>query len=712
VLGAIILASLVASGGKDWLIDPSAYRSSANITPESVTLGNGLISRTWRRVGAGIGCYSLRCESTGEEFIRAILPEARVTLHGRSFAIGGLDGQPVHNFILPEWLDKLKPLPDSFRLVGIETHPIQARMAYKPRPEWLANPVVWPPKGTDLIMSFEGPEGTVAAGVRIDVHTELYDGLPLFGKWFELHVGGKAVTVDTFVSETLACVEADGDVEDHPNPRYPNLHFETDFTTVASSGAASQRETVKWLKDPSYGTQVNYNLATPCLVEVSPPLGPKRALKPDETFQSFHAWTLVGDSTDETRKTLALCRMYRTLAPWASENPLIFHCARSDSEYVRGAIDQAAKIGFELVIMTFGSGYDVEDESPANIARMKELADYAHSKGIALGGYSLLASRSIDAENDVVNPATGKPGGFATFGASPCLGSKWGEDYFRKLYAFYEKTGCDVLEHDGSYPGDACASTTHHGHKGYEDSRWNQWEIVTNFYKWCRGHGVYLNVPDWYFLSGANKTAMGYRETNWSLPRAQQEIIERQNIYDGTRYKSPTMGWMFVPLMEYQGGGAAATIEPLHEHLDHYERRLQNLLGAGVQACFRGPRLYDTPETEAVVRKWVSWYKAHRAILDSDIVPLRRADGRSWDGILHVNPALPERALAALYNPLKRPIEERIRIPLTYAGLTGSVRLSVNGSAETVKLNGKNEAEIFVKIPPQGFTWVVFKSGP
>ena len=31
------------------------------------------------------------------------------------------------------------------------------------------------------------------------------------------------------------------------------------------------------------------------------------------------------------------------------------------------------------------------------------------------------------------------------------------------------------------------------------------------------------------------------------------------------------MGWMMVPLTEYHGGGAAATIEPLHEHLAHYE---------------------------------------------------------------------------------------------------------------------------------------------
>ena len=77
----------------------------------------------------------------------------------------------------------------------------------------------------------------------------------------------------------------------------------------------------------------------------------------------------------------------------------------------------------------------------------------------------------------------------------------------------------------------------------------------TGFYEWCRGEGVYLNMPDWYFLNGGSKTGMGYRETNWSLPREYQEIIERQNIFDGTWEKTPSMGWMFVPLTEYQGGG-------------------------------------------------------------------------------------------------------------------------------------------------------------
>ena len=72
-------------------------------------------------------------------------------------------------------------------------------------------------------------------------------------------------------------------------------------------------------------------------------------------------------------------------------------------------------------------------------------------------------------------------------------------------------------------------------------SQYKQWLKITKFYKWCRSKNIFLNVPDNYFMSGSNKTGMGYRETNWSLPRAQQHIHCRQNLYDGTWEKTPSM---------------------------------------------------------------------------------------------------------------------------------------------------------------------------
>lgn len=705
----------------DWLVaiperKAGVYRGGAD---GELVLDNGLIRRSFL-IAPNLACVGLRQLSSGESLLRSIRPECQVTIDGRLYDVGGLTGQPVENFLRPDWYDQLKSDPASFQLERFEVKPIEARMAWKPREKWMANSVNWPPKGIQATFYFRPPtaenpgqgDAPPLGNVRIAVHYTLYDHLPVIGKWFTLeNRSDRAITVDSFTSEMLACVEAASQVEDIAAPLYPNLHVETDFTSVAMDAAGSQRETVHWERDPRYTTQVNYLLQTPCLLTCRPPLGPAQRVAPGETFESFRTWILAHDSRDAVRQTLALCRMYRTLAPWVTENPLIHHVRSAEPEAVRLAIDQSAEVGFELVIMTFGSGFQIENDSPEYLGQIRELADYAHSKGIALGGYSLLASRSIGPEHDVVNPETGQPGGFARFGNSPCLGSTWGEEYFRKLYAFYEKTGCDVLEHDGSYPGDACASEDHPGHAGYEDSRWKQWRTVTDFYRWCRARGVYLNVPDWYFLNGASKTGMGYRETNWSLPRDYQEIIERQNIHDGTRFKTPSMGWMFVPLTQYHGGGAAATIEPLDEHRDHYERRLQNLLGAGVQACFRGPRLYDTDATKAMVKRWVGFYHAHRAILDSDLVPLRRADGRDWDGWLHVNPMLEIPGLAMVYNPLPEELRRELLVPLYYTGLRESAEYRVAGGAwQPIELDRREQARLNLDIPAHGATWIEFRA--
>jgi hypothetical protein len=449
---------------------------------------------------------------------------------------------------------------------------------------------------------------------------------------------------------------------------------------------------------------VNYNRRTPCLLECRPPLGPDQILAPGGALTSFRAYVLALDSTERERQTLALRRMYRVVAPWVTENPILMHVRSAAPDAVKLAIDQCAAVGFEMVILTFGSGFDFESRDPQYQQQIRELADYARGKSIALGGYSLLASRGA------ANPTDNTQGAPPRFGVMPCLGATWGVDYLAQLKHFIQFAGLGVLEHDGSYPGDQCAATNHPYHRGLDDSQWVMWTAITDFYKWCRANGVYLNIPDWYFLSGGTKTGMGYRESNWSLPREYQEIIERQNIFDGTWEKTPSMGWMFVPLTEYHGGGAAATIEPLKEHLPHYEQRLANLFGAGVQACYRGPRLFDAPETEAIVKKWVRFYKQHRAILDSDIVHLRRADGRDLDYFLHVNPALHEKGLLMIYNPLDQPVSRTLTIPLYYTGLqdTATVR-DPEGHTASAQLDRQQHLALPVSLPARGNTYRIFE---
>jgi hypothetical protein len=692
----------------DWLITPGPYKAGIEADPDAGTLrlSNGLVERTfWLRPNAAT--VDLRNLVTCETLLRAVRPEAVVVIDGRSRKIGGLEGQVEQAYLAPEALAHMTSDPAAFRFRDYRSGPLEQRFPWKRR--WADEGRPWPPAGISLTLNFDPPAGEMP-GVSISIVYELYDGIPLLAKRLILrNAGTTTVRLNAFTSEILAAVEAEASVNSPPAWDTPGLHVESDYAFLADSPETAARTTTVWRPDPAYTSQINWPLVTPCLLESRPPLGPDQDIAPGAAFESFTNWELVFDSTERERRGLALRRMYRTIAPWVTENPILMHLRSSDPAVIRAAVDQAAGTGFEMVILSFGSGLDMESEETPYLATMKAVADYAHGRGVGIGGYSLLASRRIDDKTDVIDPRTGKPGG-AAFGSSPCLGSAWGEAYFRKLRNFLEKTGFDLLEHDGSYPGDACASTKHSGHRGLWDSQWTQWRRITDFYKWCRARGIYLNVPDWYFLSGSNKTAMGYREVNWSLPRDRQVILGRQNIFDGTWTKTPSMGWMFLPLVEYQGGGATATIEPLSEHLGFYEAHLAQNFLSGVQACYRGTRLYDTETTEAAVKKWVDLYKRYRAILDSDIIHLRRPDGRSLDGILHVNPALRTKGFAVFYNPTENELAETWTLPLYYTGLTDVARIAERGGpARSYRLDRSLRVRLPLRLGPGERTWFVIE---
>ena len=701
---------------KDWLVEPTGTHARLYRDGDGhLVFANGLVARTFATDPDGATISMKRLE-TGEEFIRSVRPEAELVIDGRHFFVGGLTGQPIHNYLLPEWLSTMQPYPGAFHLERYELYDVKARFPWKKRLAWMPRDLPWPYPGTDLVFHyclgddyFKAHPGApeYLRHVRVNIHYRLYDDIPVMCKWMTVeNHSADTFIVDRFKSEILALVEGESAVGGKKQWRRPRITLEADYEFGGGMAAnASEGKSVFWITDTLYLTQVNYQRKTPCLVECRPQWGPAQEVAPGDTFATFRTWELLHDSWDRERMSLERRRMYRAIAPWVTENPLEMHVRHADTRSVKKAIDQSADVGFELVVMSFGSGFNLEDTSRNNLQRMKELADYAHSKGIALGGYSLLASRHIDAENDVVMPPGMKP----VFGHSPCLQSRWGIDYFHKLYRFYETTGQDVLVHDGSYPGDVCASTRHPGHSGLYDSQWKQFAEIRDFYRWCRSRGIFLRVPDWYFLNGSNKTAMGYRETNWSLPRKQQEIIERQNIYDGTWEKTPSMGWMFLPLVEYHGGGAAATIEPLKEHLHHYGQRLADLFGAGVQATFRGPQLYDAPETRALVKKWVDFYKKHREVLNADIIHLRRPDGRDYDAILHVNPFGTEKGLLMIYNPLGEDITRTLKVPLYYTGLRDEVWVSLEeGPAVKKYLDRDYTLPLEVTIPAHSQTWIVF----
>lgn len=691
----------------DWLInsdksEAKVYRTSDN---KGIVIANDMVARTFR-IYPNLATVNLLNRMLGESMVRAVSGEGYIWINGRKFAIGGLIGQPERGYLKEEWLENLKTIPESFIVEDFEIKPVEEKITWN-RNRWALNKET--ATGQEIIFKLRGSDNL--KNVILLLHYAIYDKVPVIRKWLEVeNHSSQSINIDHFQLEYLSFAEPESPHAGDPSKYLlPNIHIESDFACTGSFTEKATDITEKWVEDREYTSQRSYSLKTPCILQVAPPIGPDQTIKSGNRFVSFNVYEMPFDSDDRERKGLFTRRFYRTIAPWTTENPIFMHLTSSDPEIVRNAIDQCAEVGYEMIILSFGSGADAEDISDENISRIKELVDYAKSKGIEMGCYALLASRWISEDVDIINPKTGKRGGMR-FGSSPCLCSEWGYEYFEKIKTFFEKTGMKCFEHDGSYPGDVCASTTHAYHKGLNDSQWNQYYKIVDLYHWMREKGIYLNVPDYYLLNGSSKVGIGYKEVNWSLPRDRQLIHTRQLNYDCTWERIPSSMWSFVPLVEYHGGGVAATIEPLNEHLYEYRMLMFQNYGAGIQACYRGPRLYDTPETKAVVTEIIDWYKKYRRILNSDIIHLRRPDARDWDGLMHVDPYGNEKGLAMFFNPTDKDITRKIQLPLYYTGLTNKAMIrEKEGKAVSYNITRNYTVNLEVKIPANGYTWFVIE---
>ncbi len=702
-LYSILLLPQFSTAQTDWLIQPIQQKANINIQDNYIELNNGLAKRTFY-VGPNLACIDYTNLSNGQQLLRSIEPEARVVMDGQMYNIGGLIGQTEKAYLIKGSERKLLSDKNAFQFKGYHIDTIAHYIQWKST-TWNSNKKQ--AKGKSIRFDFIAPNNYLS-NLTISVHYNLYDGIPLITKWIEIKNNGEQkVKINRVVNEVLGLVEEESAVVGKPEvmKKQHGIYVETNYAFNNAMRYDISDQTTHWKIDSSYTSQVNYNYETPCLLEIYPEKAPGIELAKGETFTSVRTNELLMDSYDRQRRGLMLRKMYRTIAPWTTQNPIFMHLVSKTDEEVKAAIDQCVATGYEAVILSFGSHLNMEDSSQKNIIKWKALADYAHQKNILLGGYSLFSSRRISDADDVIDIKTGKPGG-AFFGNAPCFGSKWGLAYRDKIKYFFKQTGFDIWENDGPYPGDVCASTFHPGHKGYDDSQWRQMEIQKDLYKWLNERGIYINAPDWYFLDGTHKIAVGYREVNFSLSRAQQKIINRQNIHDGTIEKTPSMGWGFVPLTKYQGGGEDAVLEPLQDHLEDYEQLMMQYYGAGVQACYRGPRLYDTDKTRAKVQSVIDWYKKYRSILNADMIQLRRADGRDWDGWLHVDPALSQKGLMMLFNPTNETITRTIQLPLYYTGLKDKATIAAKGNTSKIyTMNRAYETSFSFTLAPGAYEW-------
>ena len=118
----------------------------------------------------------------------------------------------------------------------------------------------------------------------------------------------------------------------------------------------------------------------------------------------------------------------------------------TDTKAVEAAIDQMQEVGFEMIIYSFGSGFQIESSDPGYISKIKASIDYAKSHGnIEVGAYDLIAETRNPPNGSwaSISPETGGHDGNA------CFASGWRDYLLAGVMRFVSETGLTAIETDG-----------------------------------------------------------------------------------------------------------------------------------------------------------------------------------------------------------------------------------------------------------------------
>jgi hypothetical protein len=597
---------------EDWLVarpvQPSRLETVMNSMIPSVRLTNGLVSRTFS-LFPNWATIDMRHAVTNSGLLRAVEPEGLISfsckpspdtptrLGGTNVSVGGLSGQvlpTMPDFALDSAVNWTSPL-GALQYTRHEVGPIDAPFEWAPQ-RHARDDASWPPKGLKLAVHFVPPHGSQVnlnatcedscwCGVDVAVVYEIFDGVPLISKSIVISNSKGVVYADEVVIESLAVVEHGmGKISietDFPNPRktfwseevsslfkyppngsyagwrqdYPSKHIDPAYQDISHD--ASVFGDYSFLK---LLVQVGYPGRGPAQPICSatfhdPP--PGAAVR----FQTFRVLELLHDGASagggayddsEERRSLARRRMFRTLAPQTTENPLLFYSTDASNSSVALVAEQWSSIGGEAMLLGYGSGFNPSDLSAKNVQATKAKFEIAHNHSLLIGGYIFLQGppggtplavqcHNPDEPSQGINQAD--------------MSTAWYQAFLDRIVRFIELTGQDMLETDGPYEGAACFATNFSDFVSPRNSHSRQVRTMVGFYRTLkRRFGTYLTVPDPYeFTSGINKEPIGYTDTYCHIDSGgsgtEAALWESLNIgrayyYDGTYHYPSTSGWM------------------------------------------------------------------------------------------------------------------------------------------------------------------------
>ncbi|MHB1457870.1 MAG: hypothetical protein ACYC0V_13250, partial [Armatimonadota bacterium] len=427
-------------------------------------------------------------------------------------------------------------------------------------------------------------------------------------------------------------------------------------------------------------------------------------------------------NSDPYLHDLTYRRTIRALFPWTNERCLmvVTASARKDAKEYYQAIDQAADVGMEVVVLghaiplvsplftNFGD-YTLRPELfPNGWLDVKKITDYAHSKGLKIGFYTIYDvlwdfekcktytenNWKTQLEQGVTIPWPGN--------MDPA--TDWGLFVNRKIEETISRGGFDMIVLDGPYYGDVSINPD----AGFEPGR-NQalaWERQSELYEKMKAMGIYVDAAQGFnaFAFGLNRIATsGYDEAEFISHDVRSQImITRRQAYGFTKTYNPEQGQFWAPIEGWLGG---PTMLPLEEHAAEFNAYLADIYGYGFEGTLFTRDIYAGSKTKAIIRRWVGFWKNHADFFKKGyMLHVIEPDGKRVDAVMHIlEENSRRRAVLVVYNPANesQTVEIDLAILKTVKWpVTNWTARSENG--ETQKIS---DGKIKVSVPGFDATW-------
>lgn len=155
----------------DWLLSPYSYKAEVKAGSDGkfIVISNGLIARVFRII-PNLATIDIVNQMSGENMLRAVSSEGEITVDGKTWHLGGLEGQPERGYLKLDWIDAMTVADHSFIVKDFEVSDSIHSLEWAKK-RWALNKEL--PTGKSLTFTMYGTEEM--SDIRVKLHFDIYD---------------------------------------------------------------------------------------------------------------------------------------------------------------------------------------------------------------------------------------------------------------------------------------------------------------------------------------------------------------------------------------------------------------------------------------------------------------------------------------------------------------------------------------------------------